>query len=71
MTGMADLPEDAAQDMQPDLVQQVISSVLDRPLPVRKRQRKPLKKSRVAELEAESAPAVSPRKPGRKPKDNW
>jgi len=67
MTGMEDLPEDAAPEMPVDQVQQAISAVMDRPLPIRKRQRKPLKKSR-AELEAESAPVVVRRKPGREPK---
>ena len=64
MTGMEDQREDIAQEMPVDPAQQAI---LDRPLPVRKRQRKPLKKTR-AELEAESAPVVVRRKPGRKPK---
>ncbi|DBA75818.1 TPA: hypothetical protein ACH3X1_010223 [Trebouxia sp. C0004] len=67
MTGMEDLPEDAAQEMPVDQAQQAISAVMDRPLPIRKRQRKPMKKSR-AELEAESAPVTARRKPGRKPK---
>ncbi|KAL0048937.1 hypothetical protein WJX82_002776 [Trebouxia sp. C0006] len=67
MTGMEDLPEDVAQEMPVDQAPQAISAVLDRPLPIRKRQRKPMKKSR-AELEAESAPVVARRKPGRKPK---
>jgi len=67
MTGMEDLPEDVAQEMPVDQAQQAISAVMDRPLPIRKRQRKPMKKSRV-ELEAESAPVVARRKPGRKPK---
>ncbi|KAA6425109.1 MAG: hypothetical protein FRX49_05283 [Trebouxia sp. A1-2] len=67
MTGMEDLPEDAAQEVPVEQAQHAISAVMDRPLPIRKRQRKPMKKSR-AELEAESAPVVARRKPGRKPK---
>jgi hypothetical protein len=67
MTGMEDLPEDVAQEVPADQAQQAISAVMDRPLPIRKRQRKPIKKSR-AELEAESAPVAARRKPGRKPK---
>jgi len=34
MTGMEDLPEDAAQEMPVDQVQQAISAVMDRPLTV-------------------------------------
>ena len=64
MTGMEEQREDIAQGMPVDLAQQAI---LDRPLPIRKRQRKPVKKTR-AELEAESAPVVVRKKPGRKPK---
>ncbi len=67
MTGIEDLPEDVAQEMPVDQAPQAIPAVMDRPLPIRKRQRKPMKKSR-AELEAESAPVVARRKPGRKPK---
>lgn len=62
-----DLPEDVVQEMPVEQAQEAISAVMDRPLPIRKRQRKPMKKTR-AELEAESAPVVARRKPGRKPK---
>ena len=41
---------------------------LDRPLPIRKRQRKPAKAPRVVEVEAESFPVASPNRRGRKPK---
>ena len=67
MTAMEDLPEGTAQAIQLDQLQKVAFPALDRPLPIRKRQRKPMKKSRVVEAEAES-PVCAYGKPRHKPK---
>lgn len=44
----------------------LLPCAMDCPLPIRKRQRKPIKKSKPADVETTIVPA--PKKPGRKPK---
>lgn len=60
--------EVVAQDVMAAMAREAVLPLLDRPLPIRKRQRKPMRKSKPVELEADSFPPASPNKRGRKPK---
>ena len=58
----------ATQGLMASLTHQATLPQLDRPLPIRKRQRKPMKAPKILEVEAESFPVTSPNRRGRKPK---
>ena len=62
-----DQAQGAALNMIAAVAHQAVLPLLDRPLPIRKRQRKPNR--RTMQTEADSPAVTSPvRKPGRKPK---
>ena len=62
-----DQAEDVAVNTMAAAAHQAVLPLLHRPLPIRKRQRKPNR--RTAQIEADSPAVTSPvRKPGRKPK---
>lgn len=66
-TTQMDQAEDGALNMMAAAAAQAVMPLLDRPLPIRKRQRKPNRKTMQAE--ADSPAVTSPiRKRGRKPK---
>ena len=67
MTTM-DEAEEAVVQLMATAAHQAVSPLLGRPLPIRKRQRKPCRKSKPVETEADSPSTSTPKKRGRKPK---